>query len=357
MDLGHPRQQRQGGFKALLLLAVLSIHATVAWAAGPVFVFDIPAGDAQKTLQQFYSQSKIELLYLADSVRGTHTNSVSGQLDASTALEAMLRGTSLEYTFEEDFSFVSIRPRVVEAGTADPRGRGEVDLASVSSAERDASELAARVFGANADLEQVVITGTLIPGVFDIISPLEFVTRREMRQSAYGTVQDALDMLPVNMGGGPSEDFSSIGNFGRGSGVNLRGLGSGATLVLVNGRRQPYSERKRTSSTSPASLERGRSHRSAAGRRVGAVRVGRDRGRRERHHAHGSRRRRDADALRQRAGRSGRAAVRAALRHPVGQRERSVLVSVLRPKRAGCVGSRLHGQRRQDESRRHGSSK
>ncbi len=33
----------------------------------------------------------------------------------------MLRGTSLEFTFEDDFSFVSIRPRVLEAGTADPR--------------------------------------------------------------------------------------------------------------------------------------------------------------------------------------------------------------------------------------------
>ncbi len=117
MDLGHPRQQRQGGFKALLLLAVLSIHATVAWATGPVFAFDIPAGDAQRTLQQFYSQSKIEMLYLADSVRGTRTNAVSGELDATVALEQMLRGTSLEYTFEEDFSFVSIRPRVVAAGT------------------------------------------------------------------------------------------------------------------------------------------------------------------------------------------------------------------------------------------------
>ena len=62
-----------------------------------------------------------------------------------------------------------------------------------------------------------------------------------MKKTAYATVQDALQALPVNFGGGPSEDFSGTGNFARGSSVNLRGLGAGATLVLVNGHRQPYS--------------------------------------------------------------------------------------------------------------------
>jgi outer membrane receptor protein involved in Fe transport len=62
-----------------------------------------------------------------------------------------------------------------------------------------------------------------------------------MKKTAYATVQDALQALPMNFGGGPSEDFNVTGNFARGSSVDLRGLGAGATLVLVNGHRQPYS--------------------------------------------------------------------------------------------------------------------
>jgi outer membrane receptor protein involved in Fe transport len=235
MELGHPRQQRQGGFKALLLLAVLSIHAAAVWAAVPVFAFDIPAGDAQKTLQQFYSQSKIEMLYLADSVRGTRTNAVSGQIDAAAALDQMLRGTPLEFSFEDDFSFVSIRPRQMIAGPVEMR------TASMRSVSGDVQALSDNALYGEPQIDQVVITGTLLHGVLNITSPLEFVTKREMKRSAYATVQDALDMLPSNMGGGPSEDFATGGNFARGSAVNLRGLGAGATLVLVNGHRQPYS--------------------------------------------------------------------------------------------------------------------
>jgi hypothetical protein len=92
MDLGHPRTFLQGGFGALLMILVLCISSTVARAAGPTILFNIPAGDAQKTLQQYYAQSRIEMLYLTDMVRGTKTNPVSGNLDASTALAEMLKG-------------------------------------------------------------------------------------------------------------------------------------------------------------------------------------------------------------------------------------------------------------------------
>ena len=61
-----------------------------------------------------------------------------------------------------------------------------------------------------------------------------------MKETAYATVQDALQVLPMNSGAAPSEDFAGNGgNYNRGTGPNLRGIGYGATLVLVNGRRQP----------------------------------------------------------------------------------------------------------------------
>jgi outer membrane receptor protein involved in Fe transport len=239
MDLGSPRTIRQGGFSALLIIIALCFSSTAARAAGPTILFNIPAGDAQKTLQQFYSQSRIEMLYLTDMVRGTKTNAVTGDLEASNALAQMLKGTGLEYSFEEDYSFVSITPRVREPmGSAAPI---VAVTAATMSEVHDQLRPLQDALGNDIKIAEVVVTGTLIHGVLDIVSPVEFVTKREMKKSAYATVQDALAALPVNFGGGPSEDFSTVGNFGKGSSVNLRGLGAGATLVLVNGYRQPYS--------------------------------------------------------------------------------------------------------------------
>ena len=86
---------------------------------------------------------------------------------------------------------------------------------------------------------EILVTGSYLHGILDIMSPLRTVTREEMQQTPYGTVQDALQLLPTNMLAGQSENFGGIGNYNRGSAPNLRGLGFGATLVLVNGRRQP----------------------------------------------------------------------------------------------------------------------
>src|SRR5262249_1178950 len=58
----------------------------------------------------------------------------------------------------------------------------------------------------------------------------------------YATVQDAVRALTFTSRAGPGEVFNpagTAGNFNRGESLNLRGLGAGATLVLVDGRRQP----------------------------------------------------------------------------------------------------------------------
>ncbi|MEP7242937.1 MAG: TonB-dependent receptor [Gammaproteobacteria bacterium] len=230
--------------KALLVLLAASFCSSAAWAAAPKAHFDIPAGDASETLRrlaQLLAQSKVEILYITSAVRGYQTHAVSGEIDAPTAVHQMLDGTGLDFEFENDDTFVSVKPHaVVEmAEPATPPER--LAVASVRNVRADTFEATKRTLGGEPELEEVVITGTLLHGVLDIMSPLTFVTKRELKRSGYATVQDALQALPVNFGGGPSEDFSSVGNFGRGVSANLRGLGSGATLVLVDGRRQPFS--------------------------------------------------------------------------------------------------------------------
>ena len=75
------------------------------------------------------------------------------------------------------------------------------------------------------------------------VSPLIELTSEEIERTGSGTIAEALALLPQNFGGTGNEDTSltgsdrTINNLGLGASVNLRGLGSDATLTLVNGRR------------------------------------------------------------------------------------------------------------------------
>src|SRR5688572_26937312 len=110
MDSVHPLRHRQGGLIAFLLVVALCFGSAGAWAAGPKMFFDIPEGDAQDTLPKYSVQSKVGILYLVDTVRGARTHAVVGEFDATEALRRMLEGTNLAYSFQDDRSFVAIKP-------------------------------------------------------------------------------------------------------------------------------------------------------------------------------------------------------------------------------------------------------
>ncbi|MEP7247462.1 MAG: TonB-dependent receptor, partial [Gammaproteobacteria bacterium] len=207
--------------------------------------FDIPAGDASDTLRrlaQRLAQSKVEILYITRNVHGYQTHAVSGQLDVPAAVRQMLEGTGLEFEFENDDKFVSIKPHetLITEEFQGSRDKPALPYKADASARNARSDPSARRTYGNT-VEEVVITGTLLHGgdALDIISPLTVMSRKEIRRSAYHTVQDALQTLPIAFKSQQSEDAGGTGNFARGAAINLRGLGAGATLVLIDGHRQP----------------------------------------------------------------------------------------------------------------------
>jgi outer membrane receptor protein involved in Fe transport len=86
------RTSLRGPFILFLLSAIVAAFAA---APAPTRDFDIPAGDAAKTLEQFAAQSGTQLVYPTDRVRGVRTNAVRGALPPVEALERMVAGTSL----------------------------------------------------------------------------------------------------------------------------------------------------------------------------------------------------------------------------------------------------------------------
>lgn len=91
-------------------------------------------------------------------------------------------------------------------------------------------------------LERIEVTGSNIRRVdAESTAPIQVITADEIRRSGKQTVTELLRELPVNAAGGLTE-LTGSGSFSQGAAaVSLRGLGSTATLVLLNGRRiAPY---------------------------------------------------------------------------------------------------------------------
>jgi iron complex outermembrane receptor protein len=93
-------------------------------------------------------------------------------------------------------------------------------------------------------LEEIVVTGTHIRGVEAAGSKLIVIGRDQIDASGYGRVEDVFATVTQNVSRGNQAvafgpgDSPQVDNGNRGAEVQLRGLGLGTTLTLVNGHRQ-----------------------------------------------------------------------------------------------------------------------
>ncbi len=87
-----------------------------------------------------------------------------------------------------------------------------------------------------ADLERITITGSNIKRVnVETASPIQIITRDEIVRGGATSLNEVLRTISANQGG---IDENRTGGFSAGAaGLNLRGIGSQATLMLINGRR------------------------------------------------------------------------------------------------------------------------
>ena len=89
-------------------------------------------------------------------------------------------------------------------------------------------------------IEEVVVTGTYLKGrsQFDSASPITVIDAEDISNIGAVTIDDFTDTLTINTGSQNNPDAFTQ-NFSTGTtNINLRGLGVGSTLVLLNGRRQ-----------------------------------------------------------------------------------------------------------------------
>ncbi|HEX4266743.1 MAG TPA: TonB-dependent receptor [Steroidobacteraceae bacterium] len=204
---------------------------TDARAGDPVASFNLPAEPLPQALIDFYHQSGVQPGFAATTqmVRAK-SSPVFGTMASSKALDLMLKGTGYTYQFDTDNSV-----DIIPADEPSPKQAATVARVPTPAPRR----LAADQDGGR--LDEVNVTGSLIRGVQDAVAPLLYLKPQQLAMADYETVQDALYSQPILSLNGPREDLGIDANEQYGAGLDLRGLGVGATLVLVNGERQPLS--------------------------------------------------------------------------------------------------------------------
>lgn len=90
---------------------------------------------------------------------------------------------------------------------------------------------------APTNLDRITVTGSNIPRTdTETPSPVQVVTRQEIDRTGKTSLSDYLQTLTVDGAGSVPKTFGA-GFASGGTGISLRGLGAGSTLILLNGRR------------------------------------------------------------------------------------------------------------------------
>lgn len=216
-------------FHLLALLgsaAAVAVPGTAAGAQAPTdqvqpAAFDIPAGDLGAALQTFARQARVEVIFSATQLRGLRTAGLRGRFPPREALGRLVRGTSLAIVQDRSGAFL-VRAADTAQVTPDVQSGSEIpDPGDVSEASD----------------EPIVVVGTLIRDAAPT-SPVISIDRDDIDQNGYATVQEAIAKTPQNFGGTTASTRGVTGgNIGASNQIDIRGLGSEATLTLVNGRR------------------------------------------------------------------------------------------------------------------------
>lgn len=213
----------QIGIRALALAG-----AAVVTCAAPAFAqaaranFDIPAQTLGAALRQYAIQSGREVLFDPALVAGKRVVGLKGEHEVGAALDQLLRGSGLRA--QTAGRTVVIAPAPTPVSSPAP---------VVAQAAAPAAEPAA------TSVDEIVVVGSKIAGA-DLTGalPVSVVDQAQMQAQGAASTGELIGRLPqsgaqaFNSGvQGPNNARGDVAS------ANLRGLGSGNTLVLLDGRR------------------------------------------------------------------------------------------------------------------------
>ena len=205
--------------RSTLVALVCSVTFTAHAMADAARHINVPAGELVVALETLSRQAAVDLVFQPEQLKSFRTEGVSGTYSPEDAIRILLRGTPLQLRTDASSGAMVIAPAAGDERAVDP-----------AQSQR------------RSELQEIIVTGTHIRGVAPESSPLITFDRADIDRSGVTTVAEFLRKVPQNFSQLDGETFlnnnvGSLGNNSRGSTVNLRGLGAGSTLVLLNGRR------------------------------------------------------------------------------------------------------------------------
>lgn len=209
---------------------ILAAGAAVALAlsATPAIAqqrnFDLPAQSATRSIPEFGRQAGIQIIAPGEILRRVRTPALRGTYDVRAALRTLLANSGLRVVSDDG--------RTITLGAMAAPGSGEAQAAG-AAAENE---------GVLASVPEILVTGRRlslnadIPRTRNDAQPYVVFSTEDIERADVSNVEEfLLRRLPMNTVGRTNSQQGTTN--GSSSSVNLRGLGTNQTLILVDGRR------------------------------------------------------------------------------------------------------------------------
>lgn len=195
----------------------LSGMAGQALAQPAVYPFDLPAEPLARALHDYAQISGRQIVFTEADVAGKTAPALKGRYSAQDALRRLLDQSGLEAQVTPTGG-VMVRPKDKSSDPA-PHGTGSMESVEITAS-------------------RIVRNGFQAP------TPTTVLGADEIQRAAAINIADQLNLLPQFAGSAtPSSNTASIGGGTSGiNALNLRGLGTQRTLILLDGHRLPASD-------------------------------------------------------------------------------------------------------------------
>jgi iron complex outermembrane receptor protein len=244
---------------ALLIGMLVVIPTRAADTAAKTYHFDIPGEALSQALRTFGQTAGEQIIFTEDLVYGLPFSGLHGDFSAEVALQRLLQGTGL--VSERTPAGVIMIRRAARSTDADDRKTTPIPAQSPPDAVRVAQATPGQASGdvsvdnkedtskqqgtlqeVHPNIPEILIQGSKVMNVDvkrteDDIQPYYILDSEQIEQSGASNVEDFLKQRLTMNSTFATQTQLYNNNVGVTSSINLRGLGSNETLVLIDGRR------------------------------------------------------------------------------------------------------------------------
>ncbi|WP_153067123.1 TonB-dependent receptor [Steroidobacter cummioxidans] len=232
-----PRAAALTGSVLTILAAAVNAQAMTEW--------DLPEQPLAKSLREIAAQTDSNILFDKKLVDDQSAPPLKMKATTEQALKQVLEGTGLTYRHLDDKTVtIQLASANAAATTSASYGasNGRIRLAQAEMGESSGMRRGRLVEGRPLeDIEEIIVTGTNIRGIENNTAPVTVLSRSYIDATGYSTTAKLLESVTQNFALANRSGYLTPGVSGnnreQGSSINLRGIGEGTTLVLLNGRR------------------------------------------------------------------------------------------------------------------------